>query len=111
MRTDAAILWPGATEWSVQEIELDSPREREVLVRFEACGLCHSDMHLITGDVPMDRPCIGGHEGGGVVEEVGPGVRTLAPGDHVVTTFAPPAEGARCVCRGTPSSATPVLGH
>jgi S-(hydroxymethyl)glutathione dehydrogenase/alcohol dehydrogenase len=101
MRTEAAILWPDGSDWSVEEIEIDPPVDREVLVRFEAFGLCHSDEHLLTGDLPMARLCIGGHEGAGVVEEVGPAVRTLAPGDHVITTFLP-------VCGRCPSC---VSGH
>jgi len=87
MRTEAAILWEAATDWSVEEIELDAPRSGEVLVRLAASGMCHSDEHLVTGDLPVIRPVIGGHEGAGVVEEVGPGVSDLQPGDHVVFGF------------------------
>ena len=75
--------------WRVQEIDLDPPRAGEVLVRLAAAGLCHSDDHIVTGDSPMPLPMVGGHEGAGVVEEVGPGVDTLAPGDHVVLAFLP----------------------
>jgi S-(hydroxymethyl)glutathione dehydrogenase/alcohol dehydrogenase len=89
METQAAILWEDATEWSVEPIELDPPRDGEVLVRLAASGMCHSDEHLRTNDLPGVRPIIGGHEGAGVVEEVGPGVTGLAPGDHVVFGFIP----------------------
>ena len=61
----------------------------EVLVKLAASGLCHSDEHLVTGDLPFELPIIGGHEGAGVVEEVGEGVSWLAPGDHVVFGFIP----------------------
>src|SRR5690606_10641696 len=67
----------------------EPPRAGEVLVRLAASGLCHSDEHLVTGDLPQELPMIGGHEGAGVVEEVGAGVTALAPGDHVVFSFVP----------------------
>ena len=88
-KTEAAICWGIGKEWSVEEIDLDPPRQGEVLVRLVASGLCHSDDHLVTGDAPMPTPIIGGHEGAGVVEEVGPGVQGLEPGDHVVLGFIP----------------------
>ena len=89
METEAAILWEDAADWSVEPIELDPPKAGEVLVRLAASGMCHSDEHLRTNDLPGIRPIIGGHEGAGVVEEVGPGVTDLAPGDHVVFGFIP----------------------
>jgi len=89
MQTDAAVLWETGADWKVERIDLDPPGTGEVLVRLAASGLCHSDEHLVTGDTPMPLPMVGGHEGAGVVEEVGPGVTALAPGDHVVTSFLP----------------------
>ncbi|MEY2554718.1 MAG: hypothetical protein QOC57_2578, partial [Ilumatobacteraceae bacterium] len=92
VKTKAAILWERHTPWSVEEIELDPPKTGEVLVKLAASGMCHSDEHLVTGDLAgatAEPPCIGGHEGAGVVMEVGPGVFTLAPGDHVVFGFIP----------------------
>jgi NDMA-dependent alcohol dehydrogenase len=89
MKTKAAILWEVGKDWSVEEIELDPPKEGEVLVKMAASGMCHSDEHLLTGDLPFELPIIGGHEGAGVVEEVGPGVMGLKPGDHVVFGFIP----------------------
>ncbi len=89
MQTQAAVLWETGGDWQVEPIELDPPGPGEVLVRMVASGLCHSDEHLVTGDLPMPMPVIGGHEGAGVVESVGPGVQTLVPGDHVVTSFLP----------------------
>ena len=73
----------------VEPIELDPPKAGEVLVKLAASGMCHSDEHLVTGDLGGVYPIIGGHEGAGVVEEVGPGVTGLAPGDHVVFGFIP----------------------
>ncbi|HEX3607717.1 MAG TPA: NDMA-dependent alcohol dehydrogenase [Candidatus Dormibacteraeota bacterium] len=91
MKTRAAVCWdtgPGA-HWEVGELELDPPGERELLIRWVAAGLCHSDEHLLTGDLPARLPLVGGHEGAGIVEEVGPGVTRVAPGDHVVCSFLP----------------------
>jgi NDMA-dependent alcohol dehydrogenase len=89
MKTMAAIAWEINTPWIVEEIELDPPGPGEVLVKLAASGLCHSDEHVVTGDIPFDLPLIGGHEGAGVVEAVGADVSWLAPGDHVVFGFIP----------------------
>jgi NDMA-dependent alcohol dehydrogenase len=89
MKTKAAVLWEVGKDWSVEEIELDPPGPGEVLVKLAASGMCHSDEHLLTGDLPFELPIIGGHEGAGVVQEVGEGVSWLQPGDHVVFGFIP----------------------
>ena len=89
MKTKAAVLWELNAPWSVEEIELDPPGPGEVLVKLSASGMCHSDEHLVTGDLPFALPIIGGHEGAGVVQQVGAGVSWLAPGDHVVFGFIP----------------------
>jgi len=87
--TRAAVLWEVGTDWSIEDVELDDPRATDVLVRMESAGMCHSDDHARTGDMPMPLPIIGGHEGAGVVEAVGPDVTRLAPGDHVAVSFVP----------------------
>ncbi|GAY14869.1 Zn-dependent alcohol dehydrogenase [Mycobacterium sp. shizuoka-1] len=93
MRSRAAVVRDVGGGWSVEEFELDPPRAGEVLVQLAAAGLCHSDDHIRNGfmappGAPRTRPpTIGGHEGSGVVLEVGPGVKGLAAGDHVVTSF------------------------
>jgi NDMA-dependent alcohol dehydrogenase len=99
MRSRAAILHDMGQQWSVEDFELDPPRAGEVLVEMAAAGLCHSDEHIRNGDMsapnevmaayglPSMFPMIGGHEGSGVVIEVGDGVAEFAPGDHVVTSF------------------------
>jgi NDMA-dependent alcohol dehydrogenase len=98
--TQAAILWETNSPWSVEDIVLDPPKQGEVVVKLTASGLCHSDEHLVTGDITIPPevtemtglrtlPMIGGHEGAGEVVEVGPGVATLAPGDHVSLGFVP----------------------
>lgn len=93
MRSRAAIVREVGGDWSVEEFELDAPRAGEVLVQMAAAGLCHSDDHIRNNfmappGAPKTRPpTIGGHEGSGVVVEVGAGVTGLTAGDHVVTSF------------------------
>jgi S-(hydroxymethyl)glutathione dehydrogenase/alcohol dehydrogenase len=89
MKTEAGILWGISEPWTVEDVELGAPHEREILVRLTASGLCHSDDHARTGDIHIELPVVGGHEGAGIVEEVGPGVSRLKPGDHVVMAFLP----------------------
>lgn len=90
MKTKGAVLWEFNTPWSIEEVELGDPRKDEVKVQVEAAGMCHSDFHLVTGDMPMAGfPVVGGHEGAGIVTEVGPGVEHVVPGDHVVLSFIP----------------------
>jgi S-(hydroxymethyl)glutathione dehydrogenase/alcohol dehydrogenase len=89
MTTRAAICREAGRPWEIVDLELDDPRSGEVLVRFEAAGLCHSDDHVQKGDARMRFPTVGGHEGAGVVEAVGEGVTRVAVGDHVVCSFIP----------------------
>jgi S-(hydroxymethyl)glutathione dehydrogenase/alcohol dehydrogenase len=89
MRTTAAVLWEVGGKWEVGEIDLDPPGPGEVMVELAASGLCHSDEHLVTGDLPVALPMVGGHEGAGRVVEVGPGVTEVAVGDPVVLAFLP----------------------
>lgn len=106
MKCKAAVLHGVGKDWEICEIDLDPPREGEVLVKMAVAGICHSDDHYSTGDAlpgpelaalieasgapPLEYfPLLGGHEGAGVVEQVGPGVRSVAPGDHVATSFIP----------------------
>ena len=100
MKTKAAVLWGLNQKWEVEEIELDGPKEAEVLVKLTASGLCHSDHHLVTGDLPMPLPAVGGHEGAGVVVEVGPGVTEVAEGDPVVMSFLPACGRCTACARG-----------
>src|SRR4029079_16860655 len=90
MRMQAAVLEEFGQPLVVQEVELADPGPREVLVRLEACGVCHTDLYTASGADPTGyAPCVLGHEGAGVVERVGEGVTLVQPGDHVVTLFAP----------------------
>jgi S-(hydroxymethyl)glutathione dehydrogenase/alcohol dehydrogenase len=90
MKMRAAVLERFGEPLSVQEVELAEPRAGEVLVRLAACGVCHTDLYTASGADPSGyAPTVLGHEGAGVVEQVGPDVTLLAPGDHVVTLFSP----------------------
>jgi S-(hydroxymethyl)glutathione dehydrogenase / alcohol dehydrogenase len=90
MKTKGALIWEFNQPWSIEEIEIGDPQKDEVKIQMEAAGMCHSDHHLVTGGIPMGGfPVLGGHEGAGIVTEVGPGVEDLAPGDHVVLSFIP----------------------
>jgi NDMA-dependent alcohol dehydrogenase len=89
LKTRAAVLWGPGRDWEVTELDLDEPRDGEVLIRFVAAGFCHSDEHLRHGDILPRFPIVGGHEGAGIVERVGAGVTRVAVGDHVVCAFIP----------------------
>ncbi len=88
----------------VEEVDLEGPGETEVLVRIAAAGVCHSDLSVVNGNRARPVPIVLGHEGAGIVEEVGKGVKDLAPGDHVAFIFMPNC-GECLNCRaGRPSS-------
>jgi S-(hydroxymethyl)glutathione dehydrogenase / alcohol dehydrogenase len=90
MQMRAAVLEEFGEPLVVQELELADPKAGEVLVRLVACGVCHTDLYTASGADPSGyAPTVLGHEGAGVVEEVGEGVTSLSPGDHVVTLFSP----------------------
>jgi alcohol dehydrogenase (nicotinoprotein) len=89
VKTRAAVMWEAGKSWDIVELELDPPKAGEVLIKFVASGLCHSDDHVRTGDMPSRYPIVGGHEGAGVIEAVGDGVYDIAPCDHVVCSFLP----------------------
>ena len=90
MKIRAAVLEEFGKPLNVTEVDLAEPRQGEVLVRLVACGVCHTDLYTASGVDPSGyAPTVLGHEGAGVVEAVGPGVGSLAVGDHVVTLFSP----------------------
>ena len=114
MKSQAAVLHGVGQDWKIESIELDPPRTGEVLVKMAVAGICHSDDHFATGDAVPDEkmikaagmpapdwfPLLGGHEGAGIVEEVGPGVTSLQPGDHVAVSFIPTCGTCRWCATG-----------
>jgi S-(hydroxymethyl)glutathione dehydrogenase / alcohol dehydrogenase len=98
----AAVLYDFNEPLRIEEVETDPPGPGEVLVRFAASGVCHSDLHTVQGVHKAPLPAILGHEGAGVVEEVGPGVRSVAPGDHVIVTWLPYCGRCRFCLSGRP---------
>jgi NDMA-dependent alcohol dehydrogenase len=89
MKTRAAVIYEPGQKLEIEELELDEPQTGEILIRYLYSGLCHSDLHIITGDMITRTPMVLGHEGAGIVEKVGPGVTRVAAGDHVVCSFIP----------------------
>jgi S-(hydroxymethyl)glutathione dehydrogenase/alcohol dehydrogenase len=90
MKTRAAIAWEAGKPLSIEEVELEGPREGEVLVEVKATGLCHTDKYTLSGADPEGIfPSILGHEGAGIVVDVGPGVKSLRKGDHVIPLYTP----------------------
>ena len=104
MRIRAAVLHEPGRPVVVEEVELDPPKAREVLVRIAAVGVCHSDVRLADGELGSDRwPAVLGHEGAGVVEEVGEDIVDVAPGDHVALCFVPACRSCRYCLAGQPN--------
>jgi len=101
MKIRAAVLEQFGAPLAVQELDLAEPRAGEALVRLVACGVCHTDLYTASGADPSGyAPTVLGHEGAGIVERVGDGVTSVAPGDHVVTLFSPQCR--ECIhCRDT----------
>ena len=90
MKTKAAVAFEAGKPLEIVELDLEGPRAGEVLVELKATGVCHTDAFTLSGDDPEGLfPCVLGHEGAGVVVEVGEGVRSLAPGDHVIPLYTP----------------------
>jgi S-(hydroxymethyl)glutathione dehydrogenase/alcohol dehydrogenase len=90
MKINAAILWEQGAPLSVEEAELEAPRTGEILVEVKSAGVCHSDLHPAQGDWPARTPLVLGHEGAGIVREVGAGVTRVRVNDHIVFCWAPP---------------------
>ena len=103
MKTRAGVVYEPGKRIEVEELDLDGPREGEVLIRYTHAGLCHSDIHIAHGDLAARLPMVLGHEGAGIIEEVGPGVTRVAPGDHVVCSFIPSCGVCRYCATGRQS--------
>lgn len=89
MKTNAAVFYEPKVPFEVEKLNLEPPKEKEVLVKVAAAGVCHSDWHLMTGATKHATPVVAGHEGAGIVLDVGDGVTKVKPGDHVVLNWAP----------------------
>src|SRR5690554_8200196 len=90
MKTRAAVAFAAGKPLDVVEVDLEGPKAGEVLVEVKATGVCHTDAFTLSGDDPEGAfPAILGHEGAGVVVEVGPGVKSLKVGDHVIPLYTP----------------------
>lgn len=126
MRMQAAVLWEPGRSVEILDVDLAPPQAREVLVRIAACGVCHSDLHVVDGDIPEPLPLVLGHEAAGVVAEVGAGVERVRPGDHVVLALVPSCgacescragrpnfceQGGRMAATGTLADGTSRLSH
>ncbi|MDO9377921.1 MAG: NDMA-dependent alcohol dehydrogenase [Nocardioidaceae bacterium] len=103
MKTQAAVVVEAGKPIEIEELELDKPQAGEVLIRYTHAGLCHSDVHVAHGDLEARLPMVLGHEGAGIIEEVGPGVTRVAVGDHVVCSFIPNCGSCRYCASGQQS--------
>ena len=99
----AAVLRETKRPLSVEDLQIASPGDGEVLVKIGAAGVCHSDSHFMNGDLAITLPCVLGHEGAGVVEAVGAGVTQLKPGDHVVLLFRAACGRCEYCAKGRPA--------
>jgi Zn-dependent alcohol dehydrogenase len=100
MKVRAAVLRQVNQPYSIEELELAPPREKEALVRYVYTGFCHSDLSNLLGHVSMALPLVAGHEAAGIVEEVGPGCTKLRKGDHVVACWMVPCGKCKQCIRG-----------
>ena len=103
MKTRAAVAWKAGAPLTIETVDLEGPRAGEVLVEIKATGICHTDQFTLSGADPEGLfPAILGHEGAGVVLEVGAGVTTLKPGDHVIPLYTPECRQCKfCLSRKT----------
>jgi S-(hydroxymethyl)glutathione dehydrogenase/alcohol dehydrogenase len=101
MKTRAAISWEAGQPLAIEEVDLEGPKAGEVLVRIVATGVCHTDAYTLSGKDPEGLfPAILGHEGGGIVEAVGPDVTSLEPGDHVIPLYVPECRACKFCLSG-----------
>ncbi|MET0569316.1 MAG: zinc-dependent alcohol dehydrogenase family protein [Hyphomicrobiaceae bacterium] len=115
MKTRAAVIrqmekprpYAGSQPLAIEELDLDPPGEGEILIKIRAAGLCHSDLSTINGDRPRQMPMVLGHEAAGEVMEIGPGVRDLSVGDHVILVFVPSCGHCLPCMEGRPALCEP----
>ncbi len=110
MKIQAALITAPQQPMRIETLDLDPPRAGEVLVQIKACGVCHSDYHLVSGATKHPLPVVPGHEGAGVVAAVGDGVTRIKPGDHVVLNWAPNCGHCFYCLRGRPNLCDTYVG-
>ena len=103
MRMKAAVLAGVNQPFVIEELELDPPGAGEALIQMVATGVCHSDLHVVSGDLSRPFPVVLGHEGAGIVQEIGEGVTAVKPGDHVILTYLPACGKCRWCHTGQPT--------
>src|SRR5947207_5525332 len=108
VKTRAAVFHGAGRPLEVREIELEEPRADEVLVRMVAVGICGTDLHSVKGEWQRPTPMVLGHEGAGVVEEVGQAVSSIRPGDRVVLSWAPSCGECADCARSRPAACVPL---
>src|SRR3954469_21491572 len=103
MKTRAAVAWQAGQPLTIEELELEGPRAGEALIEVKATGICHTDYYTLSGADPEGLfPAVLGHEGAGIVREVGTGVASLRPGDHVIPLYTPECRQCKfCLSRKT----------
>jgi S-(hydroxymethyl)glutathione dehydrogenase/alcohol dehydrogenase len=111
MKVKAAICWEPQRPLTIDTIDLEGPKAGECLVRLVATGVCHTDAYTMSGRDPSGLfPVVLGHEGGGVVEEVGPGVSTVKVGDHVIPLYIPECRNCKFCLSGKTNLCSAILG-
>ncbi|MCZ7643694.1 MAG: Zn-dependent alcohol dehydrogenase [Planctomycetota bacterium] len=103
MKTRAAVLFAPHEPFRIETLDLQPPKSREVLVKLQAAGVCHSDWHIATGDTKHPLPAVCGHEGSGIVEAVGEGVASVKPGERVALNWAPNCGSCFYCAHGRPA--------
>ncbi|MCI4645296.1 MAG: NAD(P)-dependent alcohol dehydrogenase [Hyphomonadaceae bacterium] len=112
MKITAAVASAPQAPFEIRELELDAPREDEILVKIKAVGICHTDLVARDQFLPVQLPAVLGHEGAGIVEQVGSAVTKVKPGDHVVLTFRSCQHCSNCDAhRPTYCETSPVLNY
>src|SRR5215813_3324034 len=108
MKVHAAVAHKAGAPLSIETVDLEGPKAGEVLVEIKATGICHTDEFTLSGADPEGLfPAILGHEGAGVVVDLGPGVTSVKKGDHVIPLYTPECRNCPSCCRGKPTSAPP----
>ena len=102
MRIRAAVVRETG-KLTIETVNLDPPKENELLVRIKAAGICHSDLHTLRGELRLKPPLVLGHEGAGIVEAVGAGVTKVKPGDHILVNWLPSCQRCAACLRGQPN--------